>query len=154
MFTRTEPAPPRLAREGYVPAGPEKRTNRRAMLIPKTGLTNVTTPKLVDYSTIICPAERRALREIVETAEVVRENGHVYLTARVSAATLDSLSTFETSREDLEDGADHELVNEDGDDSDVEPDHDNEFDFPRERQQYVVDRQVDAIVAKAGRAGQ
>ena len=51
---------------------------------------------------------RRASREIVETAEVVRENGHVYLTARVSAATLDSLATFETLREDLEDGGDHE----------------------------------------------
>ncbi len=58
---------------------------------------------------VICPAERRALREIVETAEVVRENGHVYLTARVSSATLDSLATFETSREDLEENGDHEL---------------------------------------------
>ena len=48
------------------------------------------------------------MREIVETAEVVRENGHVYLLARVSSATLDSLATFETSREDLEDGGDHE----------------------------------------------
>ncbi len=44
----------------------------------------------------------------------------VYLVARVSAATLDSLATFETSREDLEDGGDDELepdaelVNEDG----------------------------------------
>ena len=40
--------------------------------------------------------------------------------ARMSTATLDSLATFETSREDLENGADHEqepdreLVNEDG----------------------------------------
>ena len=38
----------------------------------------------------------------------------------MSAATLDSLATFETSREDLEEGADHELVNEDRDDSDYE----------------------------------
>ncbi len=63
---------------------------------------------------MICPPERRALREIVETAEVVREDGHVILVARVSAATLDSLATFETSREDLEE--DDELVNEDGTD--------------------------------------
>ena len=34
----------------------------------------------------------------------------------LSAATLDSLATFETSREDLEDGGDTELVNEDGTD--------------------------------------
>ena len=64
---------------------------------------------------------RRALREIVETAEVVRENGHVYLLARVSAATLDILATIETSREDLEDGSVHEVVNEDLDESDLEP---------------------------------
>ncbi len=105
---------PRLAREGFVPAGPEKRVNKRAMLIPKTGLTNATIPTLMDFSEAICPPERRALREIVETAEVVREGGHLYLVARVSAATLDSLATFETSREDLEEGADAEQVDEDG----------------------------------------
>ena len=27
MFRRTEPAPSRLAREGWVPAGPDKRVN-------------------------------------------------------------------------------------------------------------------------------
>ncbi len=117
MHRRTEPAAPRLAREGFVPAGPEKRVNKRAMLIPKTGLTNATIPTLMDFSEVICPPERRALREIIETAEVVRENGHIYLVARVSAATLDSLATFETSREDLEVDVDHELVNEDGSDN-------------------------------------
>ncbi len=61
---------------------------------------------------------RRALREIVETAEVVRENGHTYLVARVSAATLHSLATFETSREDMEEEPDAEKVNEDGTDED------------------------------------
>ena len=73
------------------------------------------------------------LREIVETAEVVRENGHVYLVARVSSATLDSLATFETSRADLEDGADHEPsvgsdhpIDAEKDTSDDEPDYDNE----------------------------
>ena len=105
---RRETALPRISREGFVPASPEKRTDRRNMLIPKTGDPTEDIPRLFDFSEVICPAERRALREIVETAEVVRQNGHVYLTARVSAATLDSLATFETSREDLEDGADHE----------------------------------------------
>ncbi len=114
MYRRTEPTPPRLAREGFVPAGPDKRVNKRAMLIPKTGLTNATIPRLVDFSDVICPAERRALREIIETAEVVQENGHTYLVARVSAATLDSLATFETSREDLEEEPDAEKVDEDG----------------------------------------
>ncbi len=111
---RQQSPPPRLAREGWVPAGPDKRVNKRAMLIPKTGLTNATIPTLMDFSEVICPAERRALREIVETAEVVREGDHLYLLARVSAATLDSLATFETSREDLEEEPDAEKVDEDG----------------------------------------
>ncbi len=91
MHRRTEPATPRLAREGWIPAGPDKRVTKRHMLIPKTGLTNATIPRLVDFSEVICPPERRALREIVETAEVVRENGHTYLVARVSSATLAAL---------------------------------------------------------------
>ncbi len=118
---RQQPALPRLAREGFVPAGPGKRITKRHMLIPKTGHPSDHIPTLMDLSEVICPPERRALREIVETSEVVRENGHVYLVARVSSATLDSLATFETGREDLEDGSDHELVNEDRDDSDLEP---------------------------------
>ncbi len=93
---------PRLAREGWVPATPKKRVSKCAMLIPKTGNPSDHLPTLMDFSEVICPPERRALREIVETAEVVREGDHLYLLARVSAATLDSLATFETSREDLE----------------------------------------------------
>ena len=138
---RRQTALPRIAREGWVPAVPDKRVNKRAMLIPKTGLTNATIPTLMDFSEVICPPERRALREIVETAEVVREGDHLYLVARVSAATLDSLATFETSREDLELEPDAEQVNEDLDDSDLDPDDDREFDFPRERQKYIKDRQ-------------
>ncbi len=96
-MTRTS-ALPRLSREGWIPAAPEKRVNKRAMLIPKTGHPSDHLPTLMDFSEVICPPERRALREIVETAEVVREGDHLYLLARVSAATLDSLATFETSR--------------------------------------------------------
>ncbi len=85
---RRQTALPRLAREGFVPAGPDKRVNKRAMLIPKTGDPTVDIPRLFDFFEVICPPERRALREIVETAEVVRENGHTYLVARVSADRL------------------------------------------------------------------
>ncbi len=139
MYQRNVSAPPRLAREGFVPAGPDKRVNKRAMLIPKTGLTNATIPTLMDFSEAICPPERRALREIVETAEVVRQNGHVYLTARVSSVTLDSLATFETSRADLEEGGDDEPslggnngisgIDAEDDKADLEPDHDDEYDY-------------------------
>ena len=143
-MSRRNATPSRLSREGWVPAGPEKRTTKRAMLIPKTGDRSRDILTLMDYSTIICPPERRALREIVETAEVVRQNGHVYLTARVSAATLEGLATFETSREDLEDGADHEQEERESDlgypqpfslegcerdDSDLEDGHDDEYDY-------------------------
>ncbi len=134
---KRQTALPRLAREGWVPAGPDKRVNKRAMLIPKTGDVTANIPTLMDFSEVICPPERRALREIVETGEVVRENGHLYLVARVSAATLDSLATFETSRADLEDGGDHEPsiggghvdVDAELDTSDDQPDHDNEYDY-------------------------
>ena len=174
MFRRTEPAPSRLAREGWVPAGPEKRVNKRAMLIPKTGLTNATVPRLMDFSEVICPAERRALREIIETAEVVREGGHLYLVARVSAATLDSLATFETSREDLEEGADAEQVNEDGTDGSAlewqaEPGgfvarsayiagrqerHRATYDWSRDQDELrKVERQVSALAAKKRKRG-
>ncbi len=136
MYRRTESAQPRLAREGFIPAGSGKRITQRHMLIPKTGDPTEHIPRLFDFSEVICPAERRALREIVETAEVVRQNGHVYLTARVSSVTLDSLATFETSREDLEDGGDHEPsigvdhpIDAELDDSDLEDGHDDEYDY-------------------------
>ncbi len=142
---------PRLAREGFVPAGPEKRVNKRAMLIPKTGHVADHSTTLMDFSEVLCPPERRALREIIETAEVVREGDHLYLVARVSAATLDSLATFETSRDDLEEEPDAEQVNEDGtNESDLEVswagggiiiEEDLEYDFQKERQRYIVDRQ-------------
>ena len=114
---RRQTALPRIAREGWVPAAPEKRVNKRAMLIPKTGHVTDDIPRLMDFSEVICPPERRALREIIETAEVVKEGDHLYLVARVSSDTLDSLATFETSRDDLELEPDAEQVNEDGSDN-------------------------------------
>ncbi len=75
----------------------------------------------------------------------MREGDHLYLLARVSAATLDSLATFETSREDLEEhdepsigvgfgiyGVDAEL-----DTSDDAP----EPDAPGLRRRFIADRQ-------------
>ena len=146
---RRQAALPRLSREGWIPASPEKRVDKRAMLIPKTGKPSDHLPTLMDFSEAICPPERRALREIVETAEVVREGGHLYLLARVSAATLDSLATFETSREDLEEDdepsiSSYGIAGEDElelDTSDDEPDHDEEPDAPGLRRRFIVERQ-------------
>ena len=126
-----------------MPAGPEKRVNKLAMLIPKTGHVTDHITTLMDFSEVLCPPERRALREIVETAEVVRENGHIYLVARVSSATLDSLATFETSREDLENDCGGELVNEDGSDNEDgtnESSHDGAALGPDHRR-YLASRQ-------------
>ncbi len=107
------------------------------MLIPKTGHPSDHNPTLMDFSEVICPPERRALREIIETAEVVQENGHTYVVARVSAATLDSLATFETSREDLEEEPDAEKVDEDGTN---ESSHDGDAMGPDHRR-YLAGRQ-------------
>ena len=150
-MTRTS-ALPRIAREGWVPAAPEKCVNKRAMLIPKTGHPSDHLPTLMDFPEVLCPPERRALREIIETAEVVREGDHLYLVARVSAATLDSLATFETSREDLEVEPDAEQVNEDGtNESALEWNgsssgnamiqDDREFDCPAARRRFIAERQ-------------
>ncbi len=160
---------PRLAREGFIPAGNGNRVNKRAMLIPKTGKPSDHLPTLLDFSEVLCPPERRALREIVETAEVVREGDHLYLVARVSAATLDSLAPFETSREDLEDVGDTEMVNEDGTDGSAlewqaEPGgfvarsaylagrqerHRATYDWRRDQDELrKVERQVNALAAK------
>ncbi len=147
---RHQTALPRLAREGWVPAGNGKRVSKRAMLIPKTGHPPDHIPTLMDFSEVMCPPERRALREIVETAEVVRDNGHVYLVARVSAATLDSLASFETSREDLEDGGDDEPEETDCDLGYSETpglegceldEADMEFDAPGLRRRFIAERQ-------------
>ncbi len=114
------------------------------------------------------------MREIVETAEVVREGDHLYLLARVSAATLDSLATFETSREDLEEEPDVEQVNEDGTDNEDgtnESSHDGNAMGPDHRrylagrqEQYranrasadlrKVKRQVNALAAKKRKRGE
>ena len=118
------------------------------MLIPKTGLTNAIIPTLMDFSEVICPPERRALREIVETAEVVREGDHLYLVARVSAATLDSLATFETSREDLEEDNEPSIGSGSGgyevdaelDDCDDEPEPDEGPDAPELRRRFIAER--------------
>ncbi len=95
------------------------------------------------------------MREIVETAEVVRENGHTYLVARVSAATLDSLATFETSREDLEEEPDAEKVDEDGSDNE---DGTNESSYDRgaggpDQRRYLAKRQEQYAAKKRKRVG-
>ncbi len=92
--------------------------NKRARLIPKTGNPSDYLPTIRDFSD--APRERRVLREICETGDLIQRNGHTYLVACVSSYTVDTLAAFESERADLEpDGSDElepddELVNEDG----------------------------------------
>ncbi len=65
----------------------------------------------------------------------------------MSAATLDSLATFETSREDLEEEPDAEQVNEDGSDNEDGTNesaanwHEMEPGSPKARRGYIAGRQ-------------
>ena len=132
---------PRIAREGWVPAGPDKRVNKRAMLIPKTGQPSDYLPTIMDFSD--APRERRVLREICETGDLIQRNGQTYLVARVSSYTVDTLAAFESERADLEDSGDAEQVNEDGADNEDgtnESSHDGNAMGPDHRR-YLAGRQ-------------
>ena len=114
---RGETALPRLAREGFVPAGPEKRVNKRAMLIPKTSPRPEFIPALPEHALSwlagkLGPAERKAMREIAQGGDLADVEGRVYLVARVSPTTIDALAAFEAEGEDRED----EPVEDQGDD--------------------------------------
>ncbi len=113
-------ASPRLAHEGFVPAGPKGRTDRRTMLLPKNSPRPEFIPALpaAELSWLagkLGPPERRALREIVEGGDPADVGGTLYLVAQVSDATIDALAAFEAEGEDRED-FDDDQVNEDGTD--------------------------------------
>ena len=101
---------PRIADQGFVPAFNGRRVPESQMLIPRPKPRAEKKPVHIMDALLVgelAPPERRALREIVETAEVVSEGRHQYLVARVSSETIDALAVFEAGREDLEpDGSD------------------------------------------------
>ncbi len=102
MTRRPKPLP-RLSREGWEPAGPDRRV-RSGMLIPKPEARDwpnarEVPPYLLGY---LGPAERVALREIAATGDVLHHGGKTYLVAAVSAMTLDTLSQFEVDAADLD----------------------------------------------------
>lgn len=123
MTRREKPvATPRLSREGWVPACPDRRVSS-GMLIPKPVSDNDDDIKLASLP--ITAFERGVLREIVEVADVVTDGPFTYLIARVSKATLDVLAAFEADR------ADRNMDHDEGDsaysgDADLEIEHDNE----------------------------
>ncbi len=139
---------PRLAREGFGSPVTGRRVAVKHMLLPKPRERTEFIPAMEGHwlswlAGKLGPPERRALREIVETGDLVKENGHTYLIARVSSATIDALAAFEAEGEDrepidLEDEPETTEPNLAGavvtgmyddaeeDNADLEPDHDNE----------------------------
>jgi hypothetical protein len=101
---------PRIADQGFVPAFNGRRIPEGQMLISRPKPRDVENPVPIMDALLVGelgPPERRALREIVATADVVSEGQHRYLVARVSPETVDALAAFEAAREDLEpDGSD------------------------------------------------
>ncbi len=151
---RRETAPPRISREGWVPAGPEKRVNKRHMLIPKATPRAEFIPALPDdalswLASTLGPPERRAMREIVQRGDLAEVDGQSYLVAPVSDATIDALAMFEAEGEDME----NDLCDEPSEDR--ERDHsddafdaviggvimdDHEPDCPEARQRFIPER--------------
>jgi hypothetical protein len=117
---------PRLADQGFVPAFNGRRIPESQMLTPRSKPRSDENPAHIRDALLVgepAPPERRALREIVETAEVVSEGRHRYLLARVSSETIDALAAFETAREDLEpDGSDEPQ-------DEAEPDSDDDWGY-------------------------
>ncbi len=139
---------PRLAREGFGSPVTGRRVPVKHMLLPKPRERSEFIPAMEGHwlswlTGKLGPVERRALREIVETGDFVKENGHTYIVARLSSATIDALAAFEAEGEDrepmdLEDEPEATEANLAGavvtdmyddaeeDNADLEPDHDNE----------------------------
>lgn len=77
--------------------------NARQMLIPK-GLNRPRWPTVrLPYAHDLGSRERRAVRGLVEDADVFMVDDQAYILAPVSQETLDHLAVFEAEREDCED---------------------------------------------------
>ena len=99
------------------------------MLIPKTARSRradfipaVESYELCFLAGELGPPERKALRQIVEDADLLEAAGGVWLLARVTSETIDAMCNFESDGEDRE----PDLCDEPCDlepDVDDEPDH-------------------------------
>jgi hypothetical protein len=118
---------PHLVDQGFVSALNGRRIPESQMLIPRSKPRSDENPAHIRDALLVgepAPPERRAIREIVETAEAVSEGRHRYLLAKgVSSETIDALAAFETAREDLEpDGSDEPQ-------DEAEPDSDDDWGY-------------------------
>ena len=95
-----------------------RRTDRRHMMIPKPRSRSEFIPVLPEHGLSwlageLGPAERRAMREIVQRGDLAEVDCKRYLVAPVSNATIDAMAAFEAEGEDRE-GFDDDQVDEDG----------------------------------------
>ena len=110
---------PRIAREGFVPAGPEPRRRLSAghMLLPK--------PKshpLRRASVAVVPIERLALEMIVLHGESIDiGNGQRAFAILATPELINVLAAFASERDDMETGGDHEPNIDTSLDTDNEP---------------------------------
>ena len=87
----------------------ERRRQATAMACPKDAWTGPVRRRrpprpLAELS----PAERKAMRQIAASADLLDVDGQLYLLAPVSPRTLDALAAFEAEFTDLEDDGDAE----------------------------------------------
>ncbi len=102
MTRRPKPLP-RLSREGWEPAGPDRRV-RSGMLIPKPEARDWPNAREVPPYLLgsLGPAERVALREIAATGDIMHYGDKTYIVAAITPMTLDTLSAFEVEADDLD----------------------------------------------------
>ena len=93
--------PPRLSREGFVPADAPAGAQRRDMLLPKPPHPELTPyiPALPEHHLAgligdLAPNERKALDQIVQTADVLTVAERQWLLVPASQWLLEFLATF------------------------------------------------------------
>ena len=122
---------PRMAAAGVEPVEAPKGTRRSHMLVPKPRLRRSIIPSIDERALSLLaselgPDERKALRHIVETADVLDLGEHgTWLLAPATAALLDTLAAFEADGEDreydLEDERDESYEDDSDSDNALEP---------------------------------
>ena len=110
MRSTVKESMPRIAREGYEPAGPRRRPSTNHMLIPKPK-SDLRDPNLIEaLAQALMPIERLALEIIIEHAQLIEaEDGRRYLAIMATPELINVLAYIESDRGELEAGGDHEL---------------------------------------------
>src|SRR5258706_8640344 len=79
---------------------------KRSALVPKSECRLLSRPPAGHELAFarLAPPERKAMREIVESADLMLVDGRPFLLAPVTDATIETLAAFKAAREEIEDG--------------------------------------------------